>query len=102
MTSPTIKSRSSCGILGRPPRDRDRQRHNQDDTGPAWLKAAEGGPEQPVAGIQGRPRSLAFEHSDLLAESQDFQGYIGSGADQSVRGDQEGEEKLDHELTVLT
>ena len=57
---------------------------------------------KPVAGVQRRPRSLAFEHSDLLAESQDFQSGIGSGPEQSAHGDQEGEEELDHELTVLT
>jgi hypothetical protein len=37
-----------------------------------------------------------------LAESQDFQGGFGSGPEQSAHGHQEGEEELDHELTVLT
>jgi hypothetical protein len=35
-------------------------------------------------------------------ESQDFQGNIGSGPEQSPQGGQEAEEELDHELTVLT
>ena len=74
----------------------------QEDIGPARPKAAQDGPEQPVAGVEGRPRSLAFEHSDLLAESQDFQSGIGSGPEQSAHGDQEGEKEFDHELTVLT
>jgi hypothetical protein len=75
---------------------------NQENIGPVGPKTAEGGPEQPVARVQGWPRSLAFEHSDLLAESQDFQSGISSGPEHSAHGDQEGEEELDHELTVLT
>ena len=75
---------------------------DQEDSGPARPKAAQGGPEQPIAGVQERPRSLALEHSDLLAESQDFQSGISPGPEQSAHGDQEGEEELDHELTVLT
>jgi hypothetical protein len=67
---------------------------DQEDSGPTRPKAAQGGPEQPIAGVQERPRSLACEHSDLLAESQDFQSGIGSGPAQSAHGDQE--------LTVLT
>ena len=75
---------------------------DQEDSGPARPKAAQGGPEQPIAGVQERPRSLAFEHSDQLAESQDFRVDISSGPAQSAHGDQEGEEELDQELTVLT
>jgi hypothetical protein len=76
--------------------------HNQEDIGPAGPKAPQGGPEQPVAGVQVWPRSLAFEHSDLLAECQDFQGDIGSGPEQSANSNQDGEEELGHELMVLT
>ena len=41
---------------------------NQEDIGPAEPKA-ERSPEQPVTGVQGWPRSLAFEDGELLAES---------------------------------
>jgi hypothetical protein len=41
-----------------------------------------------IPGVQGRPQSLAFEHSDLLAESQDFQGSVGPGPEQSAHGGQ--------------
>ena len=75
---------------------------DQEDSGPARPKAAQGGPEQPIAGVQERPRSLALEHSDLLAQSQDFRVDINSGPAPSAHGDQEDEEELDHELTVLT
>ena len=63
---------------------------------------AEHGPEQPVAGIQGWPRSLALEDGELLAESQDFQGSIGSGATESAHGGEEREKEWKHELTVVT
>ena len=64
-----------------------------------WLRT---GPEQPVAGIQGWPRSLALEDGELLAESQDFQGSIGSGAKESAHGGEEREKEWKHELTVVT
>ena len=52
--------------------------------------------------VQERPRSrsLAFEHSDLLAESQDFQGCIGSYPEGGAERNEEGEEAREHELTV--
>jgi hypothetical protein len=42
---------------------------NEEDLGPAGPEAAESHPEQPVASVQGRPRSLAFEHGDLLSRT---------------------------------
>jgi hypothetical protein len=45
---------------------------NEEDIGPAGPEAAERGPEEAVARIQGRPRSLAFEHGDLLAQREDL------------------------------
>jgi hypothetical protein len=44
-------------------------------------------------------RSLALEDGDLLAESQNLQGSIGSGAKESTHGGPEGNKEL-HELTV--
>jgi hypothetical protein len=65
-------------------------------------KSGERGPEQPVTGVEGWPRSLALEDGDLLAESQDFQGSIGSYAEESAHRSQEIEQELKHELTVVT
>ena len=50
---------------------------DEQDIAPARPTATEGGPKEPVASVQRRPRSLAFEHGDLLAESEDFQRSIG-------------------------
>jgi hypothetical protein len=38
----------------------------------------------------------------VLAESQNFEGSIGSCAEQSAHGSQEADKELKHELTVLT
>ena len=75
---------------------------NHEDFGPAGPKAAERGPEEPVTAVQGWTRSLALEDGDLLAESQDFQGGIDSGPEESAHGSPEGEQELKHELTVVT
>jgi hypothetical protein len=75
---------------------------NQKDIGPAGPKLAEGGPEEPVAGVQVWPRALAFENGELLAEGQNFQGGIGSCPEGGAECNEEGEEELDHDPTVLT
>ncbi|HEY6346951.1 MAG TPA: hypothetical protein VIY49_36135 [Bryobacteraceae bacterium] len=69
--------------------------------GPTGPKAAEGGPEQSVVGGEARSRSLAFEHGHLLAESEDFQRRIGSRPDRGSECHEDGEEELEHELTVF-
>ena len=74
---------------------------NHEDFGPAGPKAAERGPEEPVTGVQRWTRSLALEDGDLLAESQNLQGSIGSGTKESAHGGPEGNKEL-HELTVVT
>ena len=71
-----------------------------EDIAPAGPEAAEGGPEEAVARIQGRPRSLAFEHSNLLAQSEDLQGCVSSRTEKNAESTQHREEQLDHELTV--
>ena len=52
--------------------------------------------------ILGRPRSLAFQHRDLLSEGEDFEGRIGSAADENADHGEDGEDELRHELTLLT
>jgi len=46
--------------------------------------------------------SLAFEHGNLLAKAQDFQGRIGSRTEVGVECNEEGEEESEHELTIST
>ena len=75
---------------------------NQKDIGPAGPKLAEGGPEEPVTDVQVWPRALAFENGELLTEGQDFQGGIGSCPEGGAECNEEGEEELDHDPTVLT
>jgi hypothetical protein len=75
---------------------------NEKDIGPTGPHAAEGSPKQPVASIQGWPRSLAFEHGELLAESEDFQGGIGSRTEEYRECTQHSDEELDHEILVVT
>jgi hypothetical protein len=75
---------------------------DQEDIGPARPKVPHGGPKQPVAGVEWRPWSLAFEHGYLLAESKNLQADIGSCPEESAECHEGGEGKRDHELTVLT
>ena len=60
------------------PADHSVRFDNEEDIGPAGPEAAEGGPEETVARIQGRPRSLAFEYGELLPQSEDLQGCVAS------------------------
>jgi hypothetical protein len=39
---------------------------DEEDIAPAGPQVAEGAPKEAVASIQVRPRSLSFEHGDLL------------------------------------
>ena len=65
-------------------------------------KAAEGRPEESVQRVQYWPRPFAFEHSDLLSEGEDFEGRIGSTAEEDTDHGEDGEDELRHELTLVT
>jgi hypothetical protein len=41
-----------------------------------------------------------LEHGDLLAQSEDLQGYVASRTEENAECTQHSEEQLDHELTV--
>jgi hypothetical protein len=75
---------------------------NEEDIGPAGPEATESGPEEPVASVQRRPWSLAFDYGDLLAESEDFQRSIGLWAEENTEGNKDSEEELEHDLTFVT
>jgi hypothetical protein len=51
--------------------------------------------------IQGRPRSLTFEHGELLAQSEDLQGCVASRTEENAESTQHSEEQMDHELMVV-
>ena len=74
-TRPPAPVESKTGAM---PADHSLGFDNEEDLGPAGPEAAESHPEPPVASVQGRPRSLAFEHGDLLAQSEDLQGGVAS------------------------
>ncbi|HEY6306450.1 MAG TPA: hypothetical protein VI488_08360, partial [Candidatus Angelobacter sp.] len=74
---------------------------NQEDIGPTGPQAAQRGPEQPVAGVQGWSRPPAFEHGDLLAESEDLQGGFRSCPEGGAECNEESEKEREHQLTVL-
>jgi hypothetical protein len=59
-------------------------------------------PYEAIEDVQGRRRSLAFSHSDLLSECEDFEGGIGSTAEADPNGGEEGERELEHEPTPVT
>jgi hypothetical protein len=45
---------------------------------------------------------LALEHGELLAESEDFQGGIGSRREEYREYTPHSDEELDHEILVVT
>ena len=47
-----------------------------EDIHPAGPEARQGSPEEPVEGVQWRPRSLALENSQLLPQGEDFEGDV--------------------------
>src|SRR5215471_3692130 len=100
--STAARSRSPAPIkpkAGAAPADDGLPFHNEEDISPAGPDATEGGPEEADARIQGRPRSLAFEHGDLLAQSEDLQGCVASRTEENAENTQHSEEQIDHELT---
>ena len=60
------------------PADDGRGFDDDEDVGPARPPTAQDRPKEPVQRIQDWPRPFAFEHGDLLSESQNFEGGITS------------------------
>jgi hypothetical protein len=75
--------------------------HDDQDVGPTGPEAAEGGPEEPVHGVQGWPRAFPLEHGNLLSEGEDFEGGIGSTAKQDADHGENGEDEFRHRLTLV-
>jgi len=45
---------------------------------------------------------MAFEHGDLLAQSEDLQGCVASRTEKNAESTQHSEEELDHKILVVT
>src|SRR5215472_16140798 len=63
---------------------------------------AQGIPKESVEPVQGWTRPFAFEHRDLLSEGQDFESRITPTAKENPERRKECEDRVDHELTLLT
>jgi hypothetical protein len=71
--------------------------HQDQDVRPAGSTLAECRPEESVPGVQFWPRPLPFQHGELLAEGEDFEGGIASTAKEDSDGDKEREDDCEHE-----
>ena len=60
--------------------------HDDEDVCPAGPNAAEGGPEQPVEKVQGRPRAFSLEDRNLLSEGENFKRGVTSTAKEDSNG----------------
>jgi hypothetical protein len=76
--------------------------HDDEDVGPAGPDTAKGGPEEPVDRVQGRLRSLALEHCDLVSQGKYLQGGVATRTEEDSDCDQERKDEFGHELTVVT
>lgn len=47
-----------------------------EDIHPAGPEARQGSPEEPVEGVQRRPRSLTLQNCQLLPQGEDFEGDV--------------------------
>jgi hypothetical protein len=75
---------------------------DDEDVSPAGPKAAEGRPEGSVQGVPCWLRPFAFEHGDLLSESQDLQRSVAPTAEEDADHGEDGEDEFRHELTLVT
>lgn len=72
------------------------------DVLPTRPETAQSAPEEAVEEVQGRTRSLTFQHTILLSECDDFEGGIASTAEEDTDHREDGEDELLHEPTVVT
>ena len=71
------------------PSDDGLRLHDDEDVSPAGPTAAQGRPEEPVGGVQGRSGAFPFEDRDLLSEGEDFEGGVASTAEENTNGGEE-------------
>jgi len=75
---------------------------NYEDIAPARPAAEQRSPEEPVPGVQFRPRPFAFEHRNLLPEREDFDGGIAPGPEEDTDHGEYGEDEFEHEFPLVT
>src|SRR5215472_15551259 len=76
--------------------------HDDENVRAAGEAAAQGGPEESVHPVDDGTRPFAFDHRDLLSEGEDFESSIAPTAKENLERGKECEDRVDHELTVLT
>ena len=76
--------------------------HDDQCVPPARPEAAERAPEQPVERVQGQTRPFPFQNGDLLSESENLQGVVGTIPEEGGGGSQECEDEIEHESTLVT
>ena len=74
---------------GAVPADDGLRLYDDQDVPPAGPAVAESRPEEPIQGVQCRPRAFAFKHGDLLSEGEEFEGGVASTAEEDAdRGEE--------------
>jgi hypothetical protein len=76
--------------------------HDEENIAPAGPDVPKRGPEESVEGMQLWPRAFAFEDSDLLPEGEDLKGRVGTAAEKDPDHREDGENALNHGITVIT
>jgi hypothetical protein len=71
------------------PADDGLRLHQDEDVGPAGPDAVQGGPEEPVEGVQGWPWSFPLENGELLSKGENFQGSVAPTAEENADGGNE-------------
>jgi hypothetical protein len=57
--------------------------------------------KQPIAGVQGWSRSLAFQHGDLLPQSQDLEGGITPTSNEGALLHKAGKDRFDEHEPIF-
>ena len=60
--------------------------HDDEDVGPPGPQVMQGGPEEPVERVQGRPRAFSPEDRNLLPEGENFKRNVTSTAQEDSAG----------------
>ena len=72
------------------------------DVLPTRPETAQSAPEEAVEEVQGRTRSLAFSHSDLLSKGENLECRVAAILEEDADGGEDGERELEHEPTPVT
>jgi hypothetical protein len=87
---------------GAVPADNGGGPHDDEGVCPPRPEAPEGRPEETVQGLQCWPRSLAFEHRDLLSQGEYLQSDFAATSKEDANGGQYRENEFKHQTTLVT